>query len=181
MRKIICCFLILGFAGWVLAEDTIVTKTNRKYRGTVIDRNDKGFVMRTVEGHMVVIPTDRISQIKRNNLVYDLETKTKYYLEKRHPFLPFIVLSVAAGVYSIHKYQDYVKHRDDAEIAKQEAGGNYTYLEDQSKKDLAWCIVSGLFSAGSFYIALRPMEVKVPMGKIRVSASASGIQIALHF
>ena len=80
MRKIVCCFLVLGFTACVLGEDTIVTKTKRKYQGTVIDRNEKGFVMRTVEGHMVVIPTDRISQIRRNNMVYDLETKTKYYI-----------------------------------------------------------------------------------------------------
>jgi hypothetical protein len=182
MIRTISCIILLSFAAGLTAGDTIVTKQNKKYYGTVIDRNDKGFVMRTNEGHMVVIPVDRISRIIRNNLVYDLETQSKYYLEKRHPFLPFVVLGLASGIYSVRKYQDYKDHHAMAEAEKMEsAGPEYTNLKDQSRKDLAWCIVSGLFSAGSFYIALRPMEVKVPMGKIKVSASFGSIHFALHF
>ena len=182
MKKAICLFLLLNINSLVLAGDIIVTKQNQKYYGTVIDRNDKGFVMRTVEGNMVVIPLNHISKIVRNNLIYDLEEGTKYYLEKRHPFLPFIVLGVATGIYSVKKFQDYQDHHREAEELKIDiAGPEYTNLRDQSKKDLAWCVVSGLFSVGSFFIAFKPMEVKIPIGRINVSTTSNGFRVALHF
>jgi hypothetical protein len=79
-------------------------------------------------------------------------------------------------------YQDYRDHHKQAEAIKlQNAGPEYTNLEDQSKNDLAWSIVSGLFSIGSFYIASRPLEVKIPVGTISVSTTSKGFNIALNF
>ncbi len=107
-----------------------------------------------------------------------------YYLEVRRPFLPFVVLGIATGAYALGKYREYQDKKTQAEQAIDDLPGqgqDYTYLDDQSKKALAWSIVSGLFSVGSFYVALRPLEVKVPIGKINLSTTSSGISIALHF
>ena len=56
-------------------------------------------------------------------------------------------------------------------------------LKDQSKNDMAWCVVSGLLSLGSLYVALRPMEVKIPIARIKLSAvpTPQGITLAFHF
>lgn len=179
MKRLVSIILLLCFVPQVFCADVIVTKKNRKYHGTVVAKNEKGFVIKTVEGSFVVVPEDHVSKIIRGNLVYDLEEKMKYHLEVRRPFLPFLVLGLATAAYSVKKYQDYRTHRDQAEEEK--IGPEYTNLSDQSKKDLAWCIVSGLFSAGSVYVALRPMEVKVPIGRISLSSTSTGVTLALHF
>lgn len=185
MKKVACILLYLCFVSQVFGTDIIVTKNNRKYNGRVIKITDQGFVVRTVEGGVFILPKENISKIFRENKeVLDFEEGTRYYLEVRRPFLPFVVLGVATGVYAVNKYQEYQDKRrlaDDALAGIGEEGQDYTYLNDQSKKALAWCIVSGLFSAGSFYVAIRPMEVKIPIGRIKLSTTPGGVSLALHF
>jgi hypothetical protein len=183
MKKwcVILCFLLIG--SQVLGQDTIVTKKKKKFQGRVVERTQDGLVMRTIDGNRLVIPTNNISKIIRGNTVYDFEERVKYYLEVRRPFLPFVVLGIASGAYGIKKYQDYSNNRQKRQDAL--AGGglpqDYQYLDDQSKRDLAWCIVSGLFSVGSFYVAFKPMEVKVPIGPIKIGFHPRGVTLALKF
>jgi len=178
MRRITIYLLCLLFVPQLFAADTIVTKKNRKYYGKVIKIIGKGFVVKTIDGNVVVIPQSHISKIFRGNKVLDFESKMSYYREIRHPFLPFMVLSVATGVYSVKRFHDYKEHRRQAD---ENTIPGYTNLSDQSKRDLAWSIVSALFSAGSFFVALRPMEVKIPIGRINLSTTHNGFILALHF
>jgi len=178
MKKVATILLLLCLIPHAFAADTIVTKKNRKYHGKVIKIIDKGFVVRTVEGSIIVIPKENISKIFRGNKVLDLEEGMSYYLEVRRPFLPFIVLSIATGAYAVKKFQDYQNER---ERVKNSTLGDLVDTSDKSKTHLAWCIASGLFSLGSFYVAIRPMEVKVPIGRINVSTTSNGITVALHF
>ena len=182
MRKWICIILILCLMIPSLHADIIITKQNKKYHGKVIRVTEKGFVIRTTDGSVIVLPKNYVSKIFRGNKVLDLEKKMSYYVEIRRPYLPFAVLGIATGVYAIRRFQDYKDHKDQADFALQEAdAADHQYLADESKKDLAWCIVSGIFSVGSFYVALRPMEVRVPIGRINLSASSDRITLALHF
>jgi len=182
MRKWICIFLILCLMIPSLSADIIITKQNKKYHGKVIRVTEKGFVVRTTDGSVIVLPKNHVSKIFRGNKVLDLEKKMSYYVEIRRPYLPFAVLGIATGVYAVKKFQDYKDHKEQADrIKKKEGASDHQYLADESKKDLAWCIVSGLFSVGSFYVALRPMEVKVPIGRINLSARSGRITLALHF
>jgi len=183
MRKVVISILLcLFFVPQLFSADTIVTKKNRKYYGKVIKIIERGFVVRTVDGNVIVIPQDHISKIFRDNKVLDFEKKMSYYREVRHPFLPFMVLSVATGVYSVKRFQDYKEHHRQAEDEKlKNAGPDYTNLNDQSKRDLAWSVVSALFSAGSFFVALRPMEVRVPIGRINLSMMPNRVSLAFRF
>lgn len=181
MRKMITIFLVLCFFSHAFGEDIIVTKQKRKYYGKVINRNENGFLLKQADGSVIVIPIENISKILQGKTVYDFEEKMKYILEVRRPFLPFIILGVAAGAYGVKRYQDYQDHHQKAQEALQEPGDDYTYLNDQSKKDLAWCVVSGLFSAGSFFIAFKPLEVRVPIGKLNFSTTSNGVTLALRF
>ena len=179
MKRVICVFLLFCAVSQVLATDTIVTKRGRKFQGKVIRIIEKGFVIRTTEGSVIVLPKDNISKIYRDNKVLDFEEGMSYYLQVRRPFLPFIVLAITSGAYCIDRYGQYRNDREDAD----EAVGDEEELQylDSSKKALAASIISGLFCVGSLYIALRPMEVRVPIGKIRMSATSNGVQLALHF
>lgn len=183
MKKWIVFFFVLCLVPQLFGQDTIVTKKNKKFQGRVVERSPDGFVIRTTDGNRIVIPTDNILKIVRGNTVYDFEERVKYYLEVRRPFLPFIVLGIASGAYGIKKYQDYSDNRRKANDAL--AGGgipaDYQYLNDQSKRDMAWCIVSGLFSAGSFYVAFKPMEVKVPIGPINIGFHPRGVTVAFSW
>lgn len=178
MKKVATILLLLCLIPHAFGADTIVTKKDRKYHGKVIDRNTKGFVIRTVEGSLVVIPQENISKIIRDNKIYDLEERISYYLEVRRPFLPFVVLSIATGAYAVKKFQDYQDERDRVKNSTPE---DLVNTSDKSKSHLAWCVASGLFSLGSFYVAIRPMEVKVPIGRINLSTTSNGITVALHF
>ncbi len=180
MKKITCIIILLCLASNLLSSDLIVTKNNKKYRGHFLRRTERGLLLKTDSGTLIVLPIEQISKIYRSDKsIWDFETRTRYYLKKNHPFLPFIFLGLATGAYAVQKYQDYQKHKQQAESEEQMA--NADYLADQSKRDLAWCIVSSLFSAGSIYVAFIPMEVKVPIGRINLSATSNGINIALHF
>lgn len=184
IKTVVCALLILCFFSSGFGADTILTKKNRKFKGTVVKRTDQAFIVRTVDGTQIILPKEDISRIIRDDIVLDFENMTRYRLQVRRPFLPFVVLGLATGVYSVNKYQDYNKHRQQAQDVLSGVGGpgdDYTYLNDQSKKDLAWCVVSGLFSAGSFIIAFKPMEVKVPLGRINLSASTDRVTLAFHF
>lgn len=170
--------IVFFFAFSLYAADIIVTKSGTKYRGKVIKIIEKGFVVRTVEGSVHVIPKTNLSRIYRGNKVLDFEENMSYYLEIRRPFLPFIVLGIASGIYSIKNFQDYRKHRDQYDKIQDESKSEYL---KKSNKELAFGIVSGLFAFGSVYIALRPMEVKVPIGRISLNAKNHQIQLSLHF
>ena len=180
MKRVICVFLLLCVVSQVMATDTIVTKKGRKFQGKVIRIIEKGFVVRTTEGSVIVLPKENISKIYRDNKVLDFEEGMSYYLEVRRPFLPFIVLAITSGAYCIDRYGQYRDDREDADAVMNDEDKELQYL-NSSKKALAASIISGLFCVGSFYIALRPMEVRIPIGKIRMSATSNGVQLALHF
>ena len=182
MKKWIFIVMIYCVVSQLYGQDTIVTRNKKKFQGRVVERSTDGLVVQTTDGTRIVIPTDNILRIIRGNTVYDFEESYKYYLEVRRPFLPFIVLGIASGVYGIQKYQDYANNRRKADEA-QEGGGvpsDYQYLK-ASRQDLAWCIVAGLFCAGSFYVAFKPMEVKVPIGPINVGFHPRGVTLAISF
>lgn len=178
MKRILKSLLMVSLCSQVWASDTIVTKKNLKHIGTVVERNATGYVLRTPDGSLVVVPLQDIAKIIRNNQVFDFEKKMGYYLEKRRPFLPFIVLGVAAGAWSVKKYQDYSLEKD--RVAEREAQG-LDDLTDKSTTHLAWCIASGLLSAGSFYISFKPMEVMIPIGPINIGLAPNRIGLAYQF
>ena len=121
MRRWICILLIFCFLIPSLHADIIITKQNKKYHGKVIRVTEKGFVVRTTEGSVIVLPKNYVSKIFRGNKVLDLEKKMSYYVEIRRPYLPFAVLGIASGVYAIRRYQDYRDNKEKADHALQEA------------------------------------------------------------
>lgn len=187
-RVLYIFFLFFCFIPQVVSADVIVMKNKKRYQGTVVriagEDKDK-YVVKTVDGTLIVLARDDISKIIReDNSIWDFEEKMRYFLKVRRPFLPFIILGVAAGAYGVKKFQDYRDHHRMAQdVLKGEVGpgDDYTYLNDQSKKDLAWCVVSGLFSAGSFLISFKSMEVKIPIGRLNLSTTSSRVTLALHF
>jgi hypothetical protein len=179
MRNALWVLLFVSMVPSLFGTDAVITKDRRKFQGTVVKITEKGFVLRTTEGTMIVIPKDRVSKITRGNKVLDFDAGISYYLEQKRPFLPFIILSVASGAYAVKKFDDYKTHRDEANADN--LGSEYTNLEDQSKKDMAWGIVSSLFCAGSVYVAFKPIEIKVPIGKIKLSMAPSGASLSLQF
>ena len=179
MRKTLWVLIFLSMVPGLFGTDVVITKEKRKFQGTVVKITEKGFVLRTMEGTMIVIPKDRVSKITRGNKILDFDAGISYYLEQKRPFLPFIVLSVASGYYAVIKFNDYKKNRDLANADN--LGPEYINLDDQSKKDMAWGIVSTLFCAGSVYVAFKPIEIKVPIGKIKVTLEPSGPVLSLHF
>ena len=181
MKRAICIILLLCFATQVIAADIIVTKKNHRYEGKIVKTTKGGLLVRTLEGSVVVIPVKDISRIYRGNKIHDFEEGLSYYLEVRRPFLPFIVLSIASGYYAVQKYRDYRDHKEQSEVELPEE--DMQNLKDQSKSDMAWCVVSGLLAAGSLWVALRPLEVKIPIARIRVSATPTpnGVTLAFHF
>lgn len=178
MKKWITILLVLALAGQAIAADVILTKQGRRYHGKVIRVTEKGFVVRTVEGSVIVIPKQNVTKIYRDNKVLDFEEGMSYYLEVRRPFLPFVALSVVSGIYGVGKINDYNEKQKQADQLEAEARADYL---KKSKQDLAMGIVAGLFSVGSFIIAIRPMEVRVPIGRINLSATQKGVTLALHF
>jgi len=184
MKKLAVLVLVFCMAGALAAKDTIVTRQNKKYYGVVIDRKGGHFVIRITDGSIVEIPEENVSKITRDNVVYDLEAGLKYYLEVKRPFLPFVVLGVAAGAYAVKRFNDYADlHREaEEELAQGGAVGAVINTRDQ-KQAIAEGIVSTLFSVGSFYIAVRPMKVKVGMGTIELSMQAPrpGVMLSLRF
>jgi hypothetical protein len=182
MKKVYCVLLILSLISQAFGSDRIITKKNKKYNGKVIKIVEKGFVVKTVEGSVIVIPKTNISLIYTGNKILDFNKKMSYYLEVRHPYLPFAILGIATGAYSVKKFGDYSKMRKQIKKENENAEiDSETNNTNDDKNALAVGIVSALFSVGSFYIALRPMEVKVPIGRLNLSASPCGMTLALHF
>ncbi len=187
MKKVAILFICMVSLMNGYGSDLIVTKKGKKIRGTVTEISQKGnFAIRTDEGPIVVIAKKDISKIYRpDKTILDFEEGTRYILEKKHPFLPFVVLGLASGGYGISKYQDYRDNKERArkELEELDEGSDYTNLNDQSKKDLAWCVVSGLFSVGSFAMAFKPLEFKIYKGRINISATTTrqGFLVALYF
>ena len=167
----------------LLSADIIVTRDNNRYSGKVIKILKNDFAVKLDDGTVIIIPKKKVTQIIRNNIILDLDQGIRYFVEKRRPFLPFLILSAATGIYGFKKFKDYKDHKDQADALAAQAGlgDEYQNLNDQSKRDLAYGIVSTMFSIGSFYIALRPLEVKVPMGKINLSMQNRSVSLALHF
>ena len=166
-----------------LAMDTIVTKKNHKHVGTVIQRNETGYVLRTPDGSLVVVPIQDISKIIRDNKVYDFDKKMGYYLEKRRPFLPFVILGVGAGMYAYKKFSDYANNKRRADNALEEYGDpdQSTQYLDASKQDMAWGIASSVLSVGSFFIAFKPLQVTVPIGPIHIGMGPAQVGLAMQF
>jgi hypothetical protein len=178
MKKAMCLILLFLFMPMVLKADRIILKNKKIINGKVVKIVEKGFVVKTVEGSVIVIPQNTIAQIHRGNKIIDFETGMSYRIDTRRPFLPFFVLGVASGAYSVKRFGDYQDiHKKYGSVP----GDSETKNTNDSKKAMAEGIVSGLLSAGSFFVALRPVEVRVPIGKIKISAVPNGVQLTLHF
>ncbi|HEX9935219.1 MAG TPA: hypothetical protein VGB38_08490 [bacterium] len=180
MNRIAFFFLVLLFAPIAFGADLIILKNGQEYRGQVTKIVDnKTFVIKTTEGNVIGIPKANIAKIIRDNKVLDFIAGESYYLEKKRPFLPFIVLSAATGAYSVKKFQDSQEHRKQANDAK--LGEDVQNMKDQSNKDIAEGVVSGLFCLGSLYVAFKPIEVKVPIGRLSISTVPNGVMLSLKF
>ena len=182
MKRLLYVLILLGFASHLAGADVIETKTNRKYNGKIIKIVDDKIVIKTEEGNMVGIPKSSLARITRGKEVFDFVSGERYYLEVRRPFLPFMVVSVACGAYSVVKYQDYQRSHARFEKQKQEAdAADATNLQDTSKKDLSTSVILAVCSAGTFIMALKPMEVKVPIGKIKIGMTPNGVRLSMNF
>jgi len=181
MKRFFFILLLLS-APFLSASDIVETRQNQEYKGKILKRADKGLVIRTDEGSAMVIPLENIARIWRGNKLLDFTTGQSYFVEKRHPYLPFSILGIACAAYSVNRFQEYSRGQKRADDENQQAGVTPgTQNTRASSKALAAGIVSGLLSAGSFYVALRPLEVRVPTGKISISAAPSGVNVSLRF
>ncbi|MDM7925305.1 MAG: hypothetical protein QUS35_04730 [bacterium] len=179
MKKLGAALAALLMGVQFAAADVIETKNGRTYNGTIVKTVDGKVVIRTDEGNMIGIPRTSLARVRRGKEVFDFETGERYYYEVRRPFLPFTVLSVACGAYSIIQFQEYNKEKD--RIRKLEQENEATSLDDKSGQHMTAGIVLAVCGAGSFIMAVKPMEVKVPVGKIKVGMSPTGVRLALNF
>ncbi len=179
MKKLCAALAVLLMGVQFAAADVIKTKNGRTYNGTIVKTVDGKVVIRTDEGNMIGIPRTSLASVRRGKEVFDFETGERYYYEVRRPFLPFTVLSVACGAYSVIQFQEYKKEKD--RIEKLERENEATSLSDKSGQHMTAGIVLAVCSAGSFIMAIKPMEVKVPVGKIKVGMSPTGVRLALSF
>jgi len=182
MKRITMLVLLLTLIPQLLRSDVIVTKQNQKYNGKVIKITEKGFVVRLTSGDAIVIPKNKISKIYRGDELLDLEMGMRYRITVNRPFLPFAILGAASGGYAIKRFRDYTKaHKNaESEIAEQNLDSDTQNTKDEKKilgESVFWVIVS----VGSFYVALKPVEVKVPIGRLNLSIAPNKIQFALHF
>jgi hypothetical protein len=180
MKRVLYVLILLGFTSQLTAADIIETKTNRKYNGKIVKIVEDKIVIKTDEGNMVGIPRSSLARITRGKEIFDFVSGERYYLEVRRPFLPFMVVSAACGAYSVVKYQDYKRSHDRYEKERQEAGADAN-LRDTSKKDLGTSVILGVCCAGTLIMALKPMEVKVPIGKIKLGMAPNGMRLSLNF
>lgn len=179
MRRVSVLMIILLLVPQLFALDVVVTKNHQKYYGKVVGRKGNGFLLRTREGSVVVIPNSNILNITQGNKLYDFETGMKYHVETKRPFLPLAVLGIASGVASVDQFKKYQNEKKKEDAWKKEHKENNDNI--QPGKPLAISVVTGLLSIGSFYVAVRPLEVKVPLGKIQISAAPNQVQVVLHF
>lgn len=184
MRKWIATLLLISLMAQPIMADVIITNQNRKFEGEVLKRVKSKLVVRTKEGSAIMIPVEHISKIYRGNKVIDFQTKESYYIEKRRPFLPFMVLGAVSAAYSVNRFQEYNRLHSAANAELDQLGANPgERTSNDTTKPMAMGIVAGLFSAGCFYVAMRPMELKIPIGKLKVGMDpqANGVQVALDF
>lgn len=184
-RSVFFVFLIALFAQ-NLKADTIVTRQHRKFEGRIVTVADDKFILKTTDGRTLAIPKSHVACIYRGNKLLDFEEGMSYIVEKRHPYLPFIVLSAASGAYSVNRYQEYKRRKNsyNESLSEAQAAGAQDDLQnisDNSGTALAESIIFGLFSAGSLYFAVKPLEVRVPIGKIQVGAVPAGVRLSLNF
>jgi len=183
MKKLMVIFIFLMIVTQCVAQDIVITKQNKKYKGKVVKLTEKGFILRLIDGTIIVVPKSDISQIHRGKMIIDLEKQMRYYKEVHHPFLPLLVLGISSGAYSIKKFGDYQDERDRINKINEEneVDPELRNIDDKSWEHLALCIGSGLLSLGSIYISFKPMEVTIPIGPIKMSANYSYKQVMLSF
>ena len=185
MRKLII-LIILCVAPRIFSLDILETRKGMKYSGKIVKVQDtkegRAFVMKTTQGSTVALLQKHIARIRRGNEIIDLLTGERYYQEIRRPYLPFAVLGIASGVYAVNRFQEYNRLHDKAEQESELAGVDPETINTNDQKNaMAAGIVSSIISVGSFIVAIRPMEIRVPIGKVKVSGVSNGIQVALHF
>ncbi len=169
MKKLIFIVFILACSQVSAQYDKIITKQNIVYLGRVvrISAETNRCAVQQLDGNIVVVPIDQIAEIHRGGQVLDFTTNIRYRIEKQRPFLPLLALSIGSGIYSVTKFRDYRDNKEKADLAldeiQDEDDSDYTYLNDQSRKDLAWGVISALACVGSTYLALRPVEVRIPV------------------
>lgn len=183
MRKFVFIIIFFAVAAHCFSQDLIITKQDKKYKGKVVKLTEKGFILRLVDGTIIVVPKKDIVRIHRGKMIIDLEKKMRYYKEVHHPYLPLLVLGIAAGAYSIKKIGDYQNEKDRIKKHAKEMELNPALknIDDNSGEYLTHCIISGLLCLGSSYIAFRPMEVTIPIGPIKMSANYSYKRVMLSF
>jgi hypothetical protein len=179
MKKLARIILLFAIGAQIAAADVIETRNGRTYNGKIVKTVDGKVVIQTDEGSMIGIPRTNLARVRRGNETFDFTTGERYYTEVRRPFLPFTVLSVACGAYSVIQFQEYSKEKN--RIRKLEKENEATSLDDKSGQHMTAGIVLAVCSAGSFIMAVRPMEVKVPVGKIKVGLAPAGVRLALSF
>ena len=181
MKRMFCILIACLCVSQVMAQDIITKKNGTKIRGKVVKNANQAFAVRTLEGNLVVVQQADIATIQRGHMLLDLERQIKFRVEKKRPFLPFLILSGASVAYSVHQFNEYKKNKDAAdEVILQD---DYIYLKDKSKRNLAMCIVSGFVGMGTAYIALKPVEVKTPLGPFKLSLGVvpGKVQLAMRF
>ena len=104
------CFIIQSYAA-----DKITTKQKGKFQGKIIKVTKKGFVLQRGDRSLILIPKQDVAEIVRGNTLLDFENGMRYHIEKKRPFLPFIVLSLATGVYAVDKFQSYQDKKKQSE------------------------------------------------------------------
>jgi hypothetical protein len=181
---VISIFLLMATQSF--SGDILETRKGVKYCGKIIKIQDtkegKAVVIKTDEGGTVAVFQKEIARIYRDNQVLDFMTGERYYVEVRRPYLPFAVLGIATGAYAVNRFQEYNRLHDKAERERELAGVDAETINTSDQKNaMALGIVSSLLSVGSFYVAIRPMEIKVPMGKINLSGIPKGVRLSLHF
>ncbi|MBN1780128.1 hypothetical protein JW948_03315 [bacterium] len=183
--KIIVLVLLLSVTQ-IFSLDIIETRKGMKYRGSIVKvqntKEGKAFVIKTEQGGTVAVYQKDVARIHRDNQIIDLITGERYYLEIRRPYLPFAVLSIATGAYAVNRFQEYNRLKEKADKERELAGvDDETINTSDQKNAMGAGIVASIISVGSLYVALRPMEIRVPLGKINVSGTWNQIHLALHF
>ena len=183
MKRMLCILIACLCVSQAWAQDLITKKDGVKIKGRVVKSANQAYAVRTVEGNLVVVKMDDIATIKRGNMLLDLEHQIKFRVEKQRPFLPFLILTGASTAYSVYQFNEYKKNKKAADDAlaglTDTTEDEYINLKDKSKRNLAMCIASGFVGVGTAYIALKPVEVRTPLGPLKLSLGVQGSQVQL--
>lgn len=179
MKRFLTLFSLLLFVFPVfIMADVIVTTDHVKHEGVVKKRLEKGWVIQTKDNQMVLVPTNKIWKIYRGDTYIDFKEKMRYKVKVGRPYMPLAILGIASGIYSVTEFNRYSKNKKEADQLEGDAGADWTGKSNQA---LATGIVSGIVCVGSMYIAFKPVEMKIPMGKVQISAMPNQIHLSLHF